>query len=94
MWYWLFINKANSFIVLSDEQLREEGRWILEDDGYELISDSFKSSKAAEDYAVQFLGAKKMKLKVHPFTLKKAKLFVDEQHRHHISPQGHKFSIC
>lgn len=59
MWYWLFINQSNSFIVLSEEQLRDEGRWNLEEENFELISDSFKSIPAAEDYAHEYYGAKK-----------------------------------
>ncbi|MEK3987657.1 XF1762 family protein [Paenibacillus sp. FSL K6-3166] len=93
MWYWLFINQSNSFIVLSEEQLRDEGRWNLEEENFELISDSFKSIPAAEDYAHEYYGAKKIRLRVRPISLKDAQKFVDQEHRHHIAPQGHKFSI-
>ncbi len=34
-----------------------------------------------------------MKLEIVPITLKEAKIFVDNYHRHHKSPVGHKFSI-
>ncbi|MBO0961968.1 hypothetical protein J1P26_19880 [Neobacillus sp. MM2021_6] len=34
-----------------------------------------------------------MKYKLQPITLKEAQLFVNEYHRHNVSPQGHKFSI-
>jgi hypothetical protein len=34
-----------------------------------------------------------MKYKIRPIAFKNAKIFVDEHHRHNVSPQGHKFSI-
>ena len=34
-----------------------------------------------------------MKYYLQPISLKEAKQFVDEHHRHNVSPQGHKFSI-
>lgn len=34
-----------------------------------------------------------MKYHLQPLSLKEAQLFVDEHHRHNVSPQGHKFSI-
>lgn len=35
-----------------------------------------------------------MVLELQPITLKEARAFVDEHHRHNVSPQGHKFSIA
>ncbi|WP_218008520.1 XF1762 family protein [Sutcliffiella cohnii] len=95
MWYWLFIkDKTNQFIVLSDSELKEDGRWILEDDNYELINDGLRSRKEAEFYAKKWYGATKLKLETRPITLKEAGSFVNQYHRHHTSPQGHKFSIA
>ncbi|WP_197414477.1 XF1762 family protein [Bacillus sp. FJAT-29937] len=95
MWYWLFIKeKTNQFIVLSDEQLDQENRWILIRDDYELISDSFRSVKDAEEYAKTWYRATKLKLETMPVTLKSAGEFVNQHHRHHKSPQGHKFSVA
>ena len=34
-----------------------------------------------------------MRYNLQPISLKEAKQFVDEHHRHNVSPQGHKFSI-
>ncbi|MBL4952067.1 hypothetical protein JK635_07570 [Neobacillus sp. YIM B02564] len=95
MWYWLFIKeKTNQFIILSDNQLHDEGRWILGDDRYELVWDSARSINEAEQYAKERYGATKLKLETRPITLKEACSFVNKHHRHHISPQGHKFSIA
>jgi hypothetical protein len=35
----------------------------------------------------------KVELELQPITLKEAQAFIDEHHRHNVSPQGHKFSI-
>lgn len=94
MWYWLFINhNNNSYIVLSDQQLEDDGRWILEDDNYMLIWDSARSRNEAENYAERFYNARKVKLETIPVSLKTAAEFVNKYHRHHKAPQGHKFSI-
>ncbi|CEH29088.1 XF1762 family protein [Aneurinibacillus migulanus] len=94
MWYWLFVKeKTHQYIILTDEQVTGEVRWILEQDGYELIWDSALSYKSAAEEAKQY-GAKQLKLETLPITLKAAKEFVDAHHRHHRSPQGHKFSIA
>ncbi|MGG3102033.1 XF1762 family protein [Bacillus velezensis] len=94
MWYWLFIKeKTNKYLVLADDQVTSKARWILYQDNYELISDCKRSRKEAELYAENYYGAKKLKLETRPITLKDACQFVDENHRHHIGPQGHKFSI-
>jgi hypothetical protein len=34
-----------------------------------------------------------MKYHLQPISLKEAQVFVNEHHRHNVSPQGHKFSI-
>ncbi|GAF66396.1 hypothetical protein BTS2_3297 [Bacillus sp. TS-2] len=95
IWYWLFIKeKTNQYIVLSDNELNLEGRWMLEDDNYELISDCQRSRKAAQQYAEQHYGAKKLKFRTKPVNFKEACNFVNLHHRHHVSPQGHKFSVA
>ncbi|MFB7304420.1 hypothetical protein [Heyndrickxia sporothermodurans] len=56
MWYWLFIKeKTNQYIVLSDDQIQDEGRWILENDHYELIWDSAKSSRKLNDMLMKYM---------------------------------------
>lgn len=95
-WYWLFVKrKTNQYIVYSEEELEMNSRrWILEDDGYEMVHDSLRSQKEAEQYAKEWYEASKLKLETRPITLKKASSFVNQHHRHHVSPQGHKFSIA
>jgi hypothetical protein len=34
-----------------------------------------------------------LKYNLQPISLKEAKMFVNEHHRHNVAPQGHKFSI-
>lgn len=66
----------------------------MRNDNYELISDCQRSRKEAEEYAKEWYGATKLKLETRPITLKEASFFVNNHHRHHIAPQGHKFSIA
>lgn len=35
-----------------------------------------------------------MALEIQPITFREARAFIDEHHRHHRPPQGHKFSIA
>jgi len=93
MFYWLFM-KNGKYIILSDEELGEEGRRILElEEGYELIWDSATSRQEAEAYAKEFYKGERVKLSTVPVSLKQASAFIDAHHRHHSSPQGHKFSV-
>lgn len=66
--------------------------WVLR--GWRNTMSKFKemSERLAKLWA-NFKAKTKPKLKVVPISLKQAKAFVDERHRHHQAPQGHKFSI-
>ncbi len=95
MWYWLFIKeKTNNYMILKDEQVTGEVRCILRNDGYECIWDSAQSYKQAADEAKSMYNASKLLLETRPITFKDAKEFINMNHRHHVSPQGHKFSIA
>lgn len=67
---------------------RKSGYCLLVEDGYPdspygrfICLDRGKSKIVANLYP-------------YPITLREAKKFVDEHHRHCLAPQGHKFSIC
>lgn len=92
--FWLFVN-GKKYIVMSDEELGDENskRWDLEEAGFELVWDSAVSRRDAVRYAEQELGVEKVQIETVPITLKQACYFINHNHRHHVGPQGHKFSI-
>lgn len=95
MWYWVFFKeKTNRYIVLSDDEVTGENRWMLNEDSYEVLSDCRHSKEDAERYAKQWYQYKKLKLETNPITLREASHFINQFHRHHVAPQGHKFSIA
>ena len=94
-WYWLFIKeKTNKFLVFHDREVTGEVRWELRRDGYECIWDSARSHDAAVKEALEYHRAKKLVLGVRPISFKEACIFINNNHRHHKAPQGHKFSIA
>lgn len=93
MWYWLFINKKNQYIIMSEEELKNNERWLLEDESFELINDSFTSRQDAKKYAERWYKATKIVLSIIPISYRVARDFINQHHRHHKSSQGQKFAI-
>lgn len=93
MWYWLFINSNNQYIVMSDKDIGNEGRWLLEDENFTLINDSFLDYKTASEYAEKMFNSERLKIQVVPISYKAAVQFINANHRHHKAPQGQKFSL-
>lgn len=95
MWYWIFYKeKTERFIILKDEQVTGEVRWQLHDDGYEVLWDSARSYKSASKEAKGTYKLKPLRLDIKPISFRGASEFVKKHHRHHIPPQGNKFSIA
>lgn len=93
-WYWVFCKEStNHYMVLTDEEVNGNNRWLLQSDDYNVLTDCCRSRAQAEEYGKEY-GYKKMKYQTRPITLRDACKFVNEYHRHHGSPQGHKFSIA
>lgn len=93
-WYWVFYKEStNHYIVLSDEDVAGDNRWILNHDDYQVLTDCCRSREQAEKYGKEY-GYKRLKYKTRPISLREACEFVNTHHRHHVSPQGHKFSIA
>lgn len=95
-YYWVFI-KNGMYLVLSDEELGDGKtliRFPLEEDGFELVWDSAFTKDEAERYAKEFYCARKFEAIPVPITLKDACAFINKHHRHHVAPQGHKFSLA
>lgn len=93
MWYWLFINNRNQYIIMSEDELKDDGRWLLEVESFELINDSFTSRQNAKKYAECWYKATKITLSIIPISYSVAKDFINHHHRHHRSPQGQKFAL-
>lgn len=93
-WYWVFIKEnTNQYLVLSDNEIEMDNRWILENDDYEVLTDCCRSRYEADRYG-KLYGYVKLKYRTKPISLREASQFVNANHRHHSSPQGHKFSIA
>ncbi|WP_432408295.1 XF1762 family protein [Wukongibacter sp. M2B1] len=97
MYYWIFIKETTkNYIVISEDDIGEDETFIWDkfiDDGYELFNTNMKSQKQAHAFMKEFY-REYSKLKTVPVTLKKACNFVNQFHRHHVAPQGHKFSVA
>ncbi len=94
-WHWVFYKeKTGQYLILKDEQVTGEVRWILHTDGYEVLWDSARSYQSAAKEAKEQYHLKPLQLETQPITFREASSFVNQFHRHHISPQGHKFSIA
>lgn len=93
-WYWVFYKESTKhYIVLSDQDIAGDSRWVLDHDDYQVLTDCCRSREQAEKYGKEN-GYKRLKYKTRPISLREACEFVNTHHRHHVSPQGHKFSIA
>ena len=93
--YWIFFNEQTlEYIAVRDKDLTGELRWQIEDkNGFILLCDGANSVSLKEYIEVCCPGAKQIKYEIEPITLREAQNFVEQHHRHHKAPQGHKFSI-
>lgn len=91
---WVFYNELNdNYIAVPEHELTDDARAIIEEKGFELYADSVIEGNV-KTYMTQMVpSARPAKFEVVPISLKDAKQFVNEHHRHHKSPQGHKFSV-
>ncbi|WP_240456743.1 XF1762 family protein [Virgibacillus halodenitrificans] len=95
MWYWIFYKETtNQFFILKDDQVTGDVRWQLHRDGYDVLWDSARSYHAASKEAKEVYHLKPLRLETRPISFRKASEFVKDFHRHHIPPQGNKFSIA
>lgn len=92
MFYWVFI-KGDSYLIVSEKELGEEWRWLLEEDGFELLWDSAPSYKAATRYCEEWYKSKRLRFTPVPISLKEASTFINEHHRHHQSPRVINFPL-
>lgn len=92
--YWIFVDeKHEQYIAIAEHSLTDEGRWTIEENGFELFNDGIYEPNI-KTYMKQMLpNAKPVQYDVVPLSLKEAQAFVNSHHRHHRQPQGHKFSV-
>ncbi|WP_218964525.1 XF1762 family protein [Lysinibacillus sphaericus] len=91
---WIFLDKVNeNYIAIPERDLTDKARYIIEGKGFDLFADSVLEGEVKSYMAKKAFYAKPVKYEVVPVTLKEAQQFVDQYHRHHKQPQGHKFSI-
>lgn len=91
---WIFLDEANeNYIAIPDRELTDEARYIIEGKGFDLFADSVLEGNVKNYMAEMAFYATPAKYEVVPITLKEAQQFVNDHHRHHKHPQGHKFSI-
>ena len=92
--FWIFVDeKHQHYIAIADYKLTDEGRWSIEDNGFELFNDGIYEPNV-KSYMKQMLpDAKPIQYDIVPLSLKEAQAFVNAHHRHHKQPQGHKFSV-
>lgn len=67
---------------------------ILLDSGFELVCANFHTySQALKMISDRYPECKELSFKTIPVNFKMAKEFINNYHRHHISPQGYKFAV-
>lgn len=98
MWTNIFINEERKlYTVLTDEEIGDGDTYILNDfmkDGWKLYCDTQHTADQAHVFMRRYTtGYTAAEYRVHPITFKAACAFVKQYHRHHMPPQGHKFSI-
>lgn len=92
MFYDVFINKlTEKFIVIEEDFEKEES---LQDLGYYLLSANARSiAQGKKMMQHNYTDFTELRLEPIPMTLKASKEFINQYHRHHQAPQGHKFSF-
>lgn len=88
----IYINQETKrFVIIEDNFEKEQS---LENLGYYLLSANSKTIKQAKKMMKQYYpDYSELRLKTIPLSLKSAKNFITDHHRHHHAPQGHKFSF-
>lgn len=91
---WIFYNNwSQEYISVLEDDLTSEMRWIIHGHGYELYKDGIPIEQIKQYMLLMEPDARPLKYQVRPVSLKIAQGFVNNYHRHHKGPQGHKFSL-
>lgn len=91
---WIFMNqRTKEYMAIPETDISDRLRWLLELQDYELYSDNVQISQVKEYMELMEPAAKTLKFIVKPLSFREAKDYINTYHRHHKSPQGHKFLI-
>ncbi|MER2005929.1 MAG: XF1762 family protein [Psychrobacillus sp.] len=91
---WIFYNSwYDNYIAIPERELTDETRYIIEGKGFDLYSDSVLEGEVKAYIKEMLPHAKIAKYEPVPITLKEAQSFINQHHRHHKQPQGHRQSV-
>ncbi len=95
-WVWVFVNEdTGKFLVLDEKEFDGIRIWNLHEEGFECFWDSARSRTHAKQYMAEYYPEyEPLELMLIPVSFKIACDFVNENHRHHHSPQGMKFTVA
>lgn len=90
--------ETKSYMLVTDDEIGDGDTYILDslyNDGWERFADFAKSHRQAKHFMSEFYPAyKRAEKTLVPISFKTACDFVNQFHRHHISPQGCKFVVA
>lgn len=86
------------YMLLTDEDIGDGETYIMNDlisDGWEEFCDVFHKYHDCKKFMATFYPQyKELHYEVKPIGYREACEFVNLHHRHHVAPQGHKFSLA
>lgn len=99
MWVNVLVKASiKKYMLLTDADIGDGDTYCLadlEEDGWERFADFHKRYQDAKAFMSQFYPEySELHYMPVPVTFREACAFVNEHHRHHVSPQGHKFSLA
>ena len=99
MWVNILTKESTKqFMLITDEEIGDGETYVLNsllEDGWEEFCDCFHTHKKCKSFMKEFYPEYKLlQYETKPITFSEACNFVNQYHRHHVSPQGHKFSVA
>ena len=98
-WVNVLVNESiKKYMILTDDECGDGETYVLRDlysDGWEMFCDIQHTHKQAVKFMESFYPEYSLlKYETKPINFKTAKEFINKFHRHHVAPQGHKFSLA
>lgn len=91
-------NKIMKYMLLTDEDIGDGETYVMNDlrtDGWKEFCNVFHQYQDCKKFMHNFYPEySELRYEVKPITLKEARAFINLHHRHHVAPQGHKFSLA
>lgn len=94
----IFIHeKLKLYMLLTDEEIGDGETYIMKnliEDGWEEFCNTQRGHRKASEFMKEFYPEyKKLSYEHRQYSLKEVSKFINENHRHHISPQGCNFAF-